>query len=658
MGSRRTGNGEERVYQAAERWVDCALRSDDSLFTPGKAIWSSRWLGELHERFLNHPDESSAKFTEKLRQQLSDSPPEVYQLMGEVLYVHLLIVHTKSSTDESKLINEVLEWSSSPAEIPNEYISSLTPGIATPGQYFHSGRPFQVGYIIEFVEQWKQGTGNRELLDDPWKFKDYLYHVQCNSSLFRTDKPDGPILLRAHNLENGAKIAHYSKDGWYVKPRDYPVVLFDLNGYIIFDSESALANFTKAQTHLQPSTLPGYVKCSHSHLESSDTEKARLQREAILHLVFPDIFEPILSIPHKEKIAEAFVGFVVEQTDDLNCRLYQIRQSLQPIYGDDFSFYQPPVKAIWQNGHGPVPPPPPKDLQTLAGELCLPTDFITGIAILLEQKKQVIFQGPPGTGKTYVARELARYLAENEEDVTLVQFHPSYAYEDFVQGIRPRIGDGQVGFDLKDGPLVRAADQARKKPEAKHFLVIDEINRGNLAKVFGELYFLLEYRNKAIRLQYLDKSFSLPSNLYIIGTMNTADRTIALVDLALRRRFSFVEFHPDRCPVQGLLRRWLDSNAPDMAWVADFVDRANEKLNDRHAAIGPSYFMKDGLNEDMARRIWKHNVLPYIEEHLFGEHDRLSEFDLDAFLKAGTPDGEPDEVIQSDAQEVDADSDA
>ena len=184
MGSRRTGNGEERVYQAAKRWVDCALRSDDSLFTPGKAIWSSRWLGELHERFLNHPDESSAKFTEKLRQQLSDSPPEVYQLMGEVLYVHLLIVHTKSSTDESKLINEVLRWSSSPVEIPDECISSLTPGIATPGQYFHSGRPFQVGYIIEFVEQWKQGTRNRELLDDPWKFKDYLYRVRCNSSLF------------------------------------------------------------------------------------------------------------------------------------------------------------------------------------------------------------------------------------------------------------------------------------------------------------------------------------------------------------------------------------------------------------------------------------------------------------------------------------------
>ena len=219
-------------------------------------------------------------------------------------------------------------------------------------------------------------------------------------------------------------------------------------------------------------------------------------------------------------------------------------------------------------------------------------------------------------------------------------------------------GDGQVKFKLRDGPLVQIAKRAQEDPDGEYYLIIDEINRGNIAKVFGELYFLLEYRNEAIRLQYLDDSFSLPSNLHIIGTMNTADRTIALVDLALRRRFSFVEFHPDRWPVQGLLRRWLDSNALDMAWVADLVDSANEKLNDRHAAIGPSYFMKNGLDEDMARRIWKHNVLPYIEEHLFGEHDRLSEFDLDALLKAGAPDSGSDEGIQGEAQELDTDSDA
>ena len=200
------------------------------------------------------------------------------------------------------------------------------------------------------------------------------------------------------------------------------------------------------------------------------------------------------------------------------------------------------------------------DLATLANECWLEVGFLENIQTLLEDKLQVIFQGPPGTGKTYVAQKLAEHLAGSDERVTLVQFHPSYAYEDFVQGFRPKTtDDGQPGFELRDGPLLRAADHARREPNAKHFLVIDEINRGNLAKVFGELYFLLEYRDSEMDLQYSNQGekFSLPENLYIIGTMNTADRSIAMVDLALRRRFYFVEFHPDDDPVKSVLRNWL-----------------------------------------------------------------------------------------------------
>ena len=194
------------------------------------------------------------------------------------------------------------------------------------------------------------------------------------------------------------------------------------------------------------------------------------------------------------------------------------------------------------------------------------------------------------------------------------------------------------------------AKKARKDedPDAKYFLIIDEINRGNLAKVFGELYFLLEYRDQAIQLQYSDKQFKLPDNLYVIGTMNTADRSIALVESALRRRFHFMEFHPDRPPIQGLLERWLGRNAPQMAWIADVVDHANKKLNDRQAAVGPSYFMTGNLDDRKVGLIWEHGVLPYIEEHLYGEHDRLNEFELDklrhesggAHAEDGSEDGE------------------
>ena len=275
-------------------------------------------------------------------------------------------------------------------------------------------------------------------------------------------------------------------------------------------------------------------------------------------------------------------------------------------------------------------------LSELADNLFFPLSFLREIETLLMEKRQVIFQGPPGTGKTYVARALANHYAGSVDHVTFVQFHPSYAYEDFVRGFRPKITmSGHAAFELQDGPLLVSAEKARTDaeldPSTKHLLVIDEINRGNIAKVFGELYYLLEYRDEEISLQYQQKSgefFSLPKNLYVIGTMNTADRSIALVDLALRRRFYFIEFHPDKEPVRSVLRKWLGEESK-LAWVADVVDEANELLkDDRHAAIGPSYFMKNNLREEDVPRIWKHSVLPYIEERLFGDDNRIEEFEL------------------------------
>ena len=185
MGTRITREGVERVYEAAEKWVERALRTDDSLFTPGKAIWSSRWLGELHERFINHPDKSSDSFLKKLSGQLANSPPEVYQLMGEVLYFHFLIVSTSTSRTEQRRIDTVLRWSPSPVAIPRELVACLTPGIVRLGQHFHQSRPFQAGFLIEFVEQWKeQGPDERQrLLANAWDFKDFVMRLGFRSKL-------------------------------------------------------------------------------------------------------------------------------------------------------------------------------------------------------------------------------------------------------------------------------------------------------------------------------------------------------------------------------------------------------------------------------------------------------------------------------------------
>ena len=384
-------------------------------------------------------------------------------------------------------------------------------------------------------------------------------------------------------------------------------------------------------------------------------------RLAILYLLFPDYVERVQYSEQKSRIIAAFGNPSQKATStDIVTEdevVYEIRQRLEDENGTKhLDFFRPPLDKWKRRKRGgsvsvSVTESGPRrnqnedsavlnEMKELAEELLFDEPFLRRVEKLLDDKRQVIFQGPPGTGKTYVARKLAECLAGGEERVRLIQFHPSYAYEDFVQGFRPLLKDGQAGFKLTSGPLLDAAEAAHAEPDQKHFLVIDEINRGNLSKVFGELYYLLEYRDQSMRLQYSPTWFALPANLFVIGTMNTADRSIAMVDLALRRRFHFVEFHPDKPPVAGLLARWIERNAPKYGWLAGVVDRANELLGDRQAAVGPSYFMKEGLDDEMVDLIWEHNVLPYVEEHLYGEADRLAEFDLDALRKAAAADGD------------------
>ncbi|QGK71598.1 AAA domain-containing protein [Allosaccharopolyspora coralli] len=261
----------------------------------------------------------------------------------------------------------------------------------------------------------------------------------------------------------------------------------------------------------------------------------------------------------------------------------------------------------------------------LSAELHLNQTWLQEVVDVLRDRRQLVFYGPPGTGKTYLARKLARHLTDPEA-VELVQFHPSYAYEDFFEGYRPQVSDdGTAGFALTPGPLRRLAANARDDPARAYILIIDEINRANLAKVFGELYFLLEYRNDKIQLQYSPgQSFSLPANVFFIGTMNTADRSIALVDAAMRRRFAFVELHPDESPIRELLPNWLAaSGKTDQR--AELLAAINAAIGaeDRDFQIGPSYLMtpeaelEGGLN-----RIWQYSILPLLEEHYYGRLTR------------------------------------
>lgn len=286
----------------------------------------------------------------------------------------------------------------------------------------------------------------------------------------------------------------------------------------------------------------------------------------------------------------------------------------------------------------------------LAVRLHVTEGWVQEVVDLLRDRPQLIFYGPPGTGKTYLARKIAEHLTGDPSRVKLVQFHPAYSYEDFFEGYRPT----DTGtFTLKRGPMRRIVDQARDHPGTPYVLIIDEINRGNLAKVFGELYFLLEYREETVDLMYGgdDKGFTLPENVFIIGTMNTADRSIALVDAAMRRRFAFLPLHPDEEPTSGILRRWLGSEGHG-SQTADLLDALNERIDDPDFKIGPSYFMRPAVHAPGGlERTWRTAILPALEEHHFGDGtDVVARYGLAAIRRAITPPETPPADVATDVE--------
>lgn len=262
-------------------------------------------------------------------------------------------------------------------------------------------------------------------------------------------------------------------------------------------------------------------------------------------------------------------------------------------------------------------------------EVFIKEEQYDAIIELLERKKNIILQGAPGVGKTFAAKRLAYSIigCKDESKVEFIQFHQSYAYEDFVLGYKPT----ETGFTIEEGPFYKFC----KKAEAnggKHFFIIDEINRGNLSRIFGELLVLTEAtkRNESATLLYTKESFKVPDNVYIIGMMNTADRSLAMIDYALRRRFSFFPMEP-AFSLESF-NSYIDKIAAPKAkvLVAKIIELNNEIESDDNLGkgfkIGHSYLCAEDLSDESLKAIVQYEIIPLLEEYWYDEPSKVSKW--------------------------------
>ena len=291
------------------------------------------------------------------------------------------------------------------------------------------------------------------------------------------------------------------------------------------------------------------------------------------------------------------------------------------------------LNAYFSDGPDVIEPPsiidlPPYTKQDFLRDVYVDENAYDTLVSLLTRKKNLILQGAPGVGKTFAAKRLA-YSMMGEKDpkrVMMIQFHQSYTYEDFIMGFRPT----ETGFELKKGAFYHFCKKAEVDSDNDYFFIIDEINRGNLSKIFGELFMLIESDKRGIGLQllYADEVFSIPENVYIIGMMNTADRSLAMLDYALRRRFAFYELQPGFTS-DGFRQYRKALASPLFNKLIERIEALNEEIAadeslGEHFCIGHSYFCGlTDVNDGILRHIVEFEIVPLLREYWFDEPQKV-----------------------------------
>lgn len=674
----------EPIYNAARLWLTKSLMLGQSVFEGDKKLWATSLLEELDKRFVTNPDAGDGVFLTKLNAQLSGGSPDCRQLMAEILWLVMLYPSNISAARKRENVQEAWSWSGeSLSEAHPLLVDAVLEGIGSAGTAYNTHRWRELAFLIGALRDFKarDSSARERIASDPWEFADWLSglpearqrqlihilpHLLFPDTFERISSEREKRLI----LAGFGEIPEKAIRKWSTVEIDR--ALLDLRGRLE-DEHGSDVDFYQPELEAQwktqtrswllswnPSkwswdtlaadrakTMSG--EKADNRWRCNSTKPREGDRVFLIRTGSPPkgivAAGKVTRAPHEAEHWQSARADAGETARFIDVAFDAVRDATMDeiVLLEDLQNLEPGQEWNPQSSGIEIKSKPARTVERLWKALppvvagaTQPGGSSLHVAPSTRAKPplNLILYGPPGTGKTYRLKNdyLTRYRDDTEDRFEFVTFHQSYAYEDFVEGIRPVAVSGNITYEVRPGVLRRLCDRARRAPDERFALIIDEINRGNVAKIFGELITLVEV-DKRIRtdasgnrlascsglevtLPYSGHRFGVPANVDVIGTMNTADRSIALLDSALRRRFQFEELTPKPELLESIDDG--EGNAVDLPQLLQAMNARLSRLLHRDQTLGHSYLYHVRSFQDL-RRVFAREILPFLQEAFYDD---------------------------------------